>query len=209
MIAIMTEFCDIYTRLWCVYEIFVAVLLNIPVTLESYNEITGYGGTDRMYSNVVLDSTGMQVNTIKASCGYERDKQMIHREILKLDGGFALLDDVIMWVRIMSLINDMPKCEEREVAESHWSLTLPIGSCSISNMAARQNAAIANALRVWQKAKYDRRMSEIVQVPSVISASVAGTTTSIPVERSIDSDEPFGFFSLMRDKLCGVSYSTV
>ena len=39
MIAIMTQSCDIYTRLWCVYEIFVAISLNIPVALQSYNEI--------------------------------------------------------------------------------------------------------------------------------------------------------------------------
>merc|ERR1739844_316171 len=101
----MTTSCDIYTRLWCVYEIFFAISFNIPVTLQSYNEISGFGGSDSRYSNVVLDSTGRPISTKHASCGYEQDKNMIHRVILKQGGGFGLIDDVVMWVRIKALID--------------------------------------------------------------------------------------------------------
>jgi len=186
MIAIMTQSCDIYTRLWCVYEIFVAISMNIPVKLESYNEITGFVGSDKMYSNVVLDSTGRAVSTVTAECGYEGDKMMIHNEISKQRGGFTLIDDVVMWVRIMALIDDLPNCMKKSLSETQSRV--PIGSCSVSNIVARQNAGIANALRVWQEAKNTRQSMSM----------------NIHHDMSKLSDES-GILSFLRDKLCGAS----
>lgn len=189
MIAIMTQSCDIYTRLWCVYEIYVAISLGIPVSLHSYKEITGYGGSDKMYSNVVLDSSGTPVESINASCGYEEDTNMITEEISKLEGGFDLIDDVVMWVRIKALINEMDYCKKMMWTESQ--MPVPIGTCSASNIASRQNAGIANALRVWHEAKIARK-------------------GEVNKEKDDDDDDeiltPFGYFSaLIRDKCCNGS----
>lgn len=206
MIAIMTKSCDIYTRLWCVYEIFTAISLNIPVKLETYNEITGFGGSDQMYSNVVLDSTGAPVSTKDAECGYEGDIQMIHNEILKQEGGFELIDDVIMWVRIKALIDDMPNCMKKSWMETQ--IPQVIGSCSASNIVARQNAGIANALRVWQEVKKARAQEKVQRNRSIMS--MMSIKEYFSTDRDKDSisqkgstDQPMGFFALVTDKLCG------
>ncbi len=154
MVAIMTQSCDIYTRLWCVYEIFIAITMNVPVSLLAFNEITtSSGGSDAMYSNAVLDSSGKPVVTSEATCGMEADQDMIQGEILK-SGGFDVIDDAVMWVRIKALTDDMEKAQTRS-----WMETMehrPIGSCSASNIVSRQNAGIADAIQVWEKAKGDR-----------------------------------------------------
>ncbi len=207
MIAIMTSSCDIYTRLWCVYEIFVAISLNIPVTLQSYNEITGFGGSDKMYSNVVLDSTGRAVSTKDASCGYAQDKKMIHEEILREDVGFGLIDDVVMWVRIKALIDDFSNCEERSLVETQRNV--PLGTCTASNIVARQNAGIANAIKVWQEAKSARRIREGSKIQRLASIQEVFSGTK-DQRKSIAKDaetESYGYFSIIRDKLCGPSSS--
>ncbi len=154
MVAIMTQSCDIYTRLWCVYEIFIAITMKVPVSLLAFNEITtSGGGSDAMYSNAVLDSSGKPVVTCEATCGMKADQDMIQGEIVK-SGGFEVIDDAVMWVRIKALTDDMEQAQMRS-----WMETMehrPIGSCSASNIVARQNAGIADAIQVWEKAKVNR-----------------------------------------------------
>jgi hypothetical protein len=155
MVAVMTTSCDIYTRLWCVYEIFIAITLNIPVSLASFNEITtSGGGSDAMYTNVVLDSSSKQVSTASAVCGNQIDQDMIQKEILDQFGGFELIDDTVTWVRIKALIDDMPNARKKRRRET--MCYRPIGSCSVSNIVTRQNAAIASAIHVWNQAKSKR-----------------------------------------------------
>jgi len=151
MLAIMTESCDIYTRLWCVYEIFIAISMNVPVSLATFNRIqTSGGGSEAMYTNVVLDSCGNPVVTSKAKCGMQADEVMIKAEIEK-EGGFNLIDETVMWVRIKALIDDMPNAERKVFMESQVQRS--IGTCSASNIATRQNAGIANAIKVWNEAR--------------------------------------------------------
>jgi hypothetical protein len=205
MVAVMTKSCDIYSRLWCVYEIFVAISINIPVTLESYNEITGFGGSDKMYSNVVLDSTGKPVNTIEASCGFEGDKKMIHDEILNQEDGFALLDDVVMWVRIKSLIDHMPNCIEESWMETQ--MHVPIGTCSASNIVARQNAGIANALSVWQDAKNARNKEKnLISKTPTLDTNNESNTENLSSDKQESQMNSAGYYSVLRDKLCGGGY---
>ena len=153
MIAILTDSCDIYTRLWCVYEIFVAITLSVPVSLSSFQEITSSGGgSDAMYSNTILDSSGKPVVTSAANCGNASDKTMILSEIEK-SGGFDLIDDTVMWSRIKALIDGFPNDEMLMETMMHR----PIGSCSASNIGTRQNAGIANAIKVWKETRVNDR----------------------------------------------------
>lgn len=155
MVAIMTDSCDIYTRLWCVYEIFIAITLNVPVSLASFNEITTSGGSsDAMYTNVVLDSSSDVVTTSAAVCGNQYDQDMIQKEVLEKVGGFEVIDDAVMWVRIKALIDGMQTAKVKMTMET--TVYRPIGSCSASNIATRQNAAIASAIQVWNDAKAKR-----------------------------------------------------
>lgn len=166
MVAIMTDLCDIYTRLWCVYEIFIAITLNVPVSLATYNEITTSGGaSDAMYTNAVLDSSSKEVSTALATCGKQSDQIMIQKEILDNIGGFEVIDDTVMWVRIKALIDDMPEARQKMGLETmHYR---PIGSCSASNIVTRQNAAIANAIQVWSDAKAKRNVAtELLKSPA-------------------------------------------
>lgn len=202
MVAIMTQSCDIYTRLWCVFEIYIAISLNVPVALQSYYEITGYGGSDKMYSNVILDSTGKPVCTSEALCGYARDKEMINAEIMKQYGGFEIIDDVVNWVRIKSLIDDMPNCKNESLLESQ--MQVPIGTCSASNILARQNAGIANALRVWNEAKAARRKNNVfVKGPTMPSIAEEMTVEDNNKDQFEKSQYYYGFFASLRDKVCG------
>lgn len=204
MIAVMTSDCDIFTRLWCVYEIFIAITLNIPVTLESFNENTG---------NLVLDSTEKAVDTSQAMCGYEGDKMMIYREISKLAGGFGLVDDVVMWVKIKSLIDDMTKCTAESVNETQFDAQT--GASAASNTAARQNAGIAAAMKVWQEAKNTRNNNDVIAMSRMPTLPTKLTTLSSihqinsAENRDVEGkgsdqfvDEEYGYFSTWRDKLC-------
>jgi len=219
MVAIMTKSCDIYTRLWCVYEIFVAISLNVPVSLQSYNEITtSGGGSDAMYSNVVLDSTGKAVVTSDAECGYDGDKEMIQSEIFKQDGGFASIDDVVMWVRIKSLIDDMPNCVRKSSKETQ--VEVPIGTCTASNIVSRQNAGIAAALDVWEQAKRDRQVLKVETNGSNFfntftrsftssgrgSKDIAQSGTEGTVsfdEEELKEGSVYGYICTEMDKMCG------
>lgn len=159
MVAIMTDSCDIYTRLWCVYEIFTAMTLNVPISLASYNNITTSGGSsDAMYTNVVLDSSSKEISTFSAECGDQYDKDMIQKEILEKVGGFEVIDDAVMWVRIKALIDDMPSARQKVLLET--MVYRPCGTCSASNIVTRQNAAIASAIQVWNDAKARRSAKE-------------------------------------------------
>eukprot|EP01083_Nonionella_stella_P208705 757179_1 len=148
MVAIMSNECDIYTRLWCVYEIFVAMQLNVPVSLLASNEQMGFDGSLSTNLNAVMDSTRKPFHTSEAKCGCKVDQEMIEAEIQNA-GGLDVIDDAVMWIRIKSLA-------DMDSGSDETAMNVPIGSCSSSNIAARQNAGCANAIAVWEKAKASR-----------------------------------------------------
>ena len=214
MTAIMTESCDIYTRLWCVYEIFTAISLGIPVNLDAFTETKGYGGQTRKYTNVILDSAEKAIDTSQASCGHEGDKKMIYKEILKQAGGFELIDDVVMWVRIKALIDDLSS-NGASKNNNESGIFVPTGSCTSSNSVARQNAGIAAALKVWQEAKATRvdnkttmsLPSILMAMPSHLSMPSIKEVASKETQDSRDSgtSSVYSYFSRIGDKLCGGS----
>lgn len=81
MIAIVTPDCDIYTRLWCVYEIFMAIQLGVIVELAFFSESTGFGGSGQTYFNAGMDNANAAVNTKEATCSSESDQLMIVNQV--------------------------------------------------------------------------------------------------------------------------------
>jgi hypothetical protein len=110
MVAVVTESVDIYTRLWCTFEIFTAVELRVPVKLVSYMEQTGYGGQDHLLHHAALSRlTSGPVDTRQSRCGnpalpMNSDEIMIRALIEQIPGSYELLNRVIDWVGAMSLI---------------------------------------------------------------------------------------------------------
>lgn len=112
MVAIMTEQGDIYSRLWCVFEIFIAIQLQVPVTMSAFAESRGWaqsGGSMQTYHNAIMDGSETPVDTRSARCGNPAlppnvDEQSIRKVIETQPGGYALMDRVVEWVRANAMI---------------------------------------------------------------------------------------------------------
>jgi len=204
MVAIMSKECDIYTRLWCVYEIFVAVQLNVPVSLLASNEHTGFDGSLSTNLNAVMDSTSKPFHTSEAKCGWKVDQEMIEAEIENA-GGLDVIDDAVMWIRIKSLA-------DMDSGSDETAMNVPIGSCSSSNIVARQNAGCANAIAVWEKAKTSRvskfeKTMSFATIRSFVTGK-ASEVSSVVEERNTEaaqhnnSDDPLdlkGYVSFVKE----------
>jgi len=147
MVAIVTPNSDIYTRLWCIYEIFTAVQLGVPVDVSFFSETMGE--TNETYYNAGLDNAGAIVNTKKASCTDASDIAMIVSQVTELEGGFELLNDVISWVKMNGLI----QAAQVEDDMTETTSTVPFGECGTSCIQSRLNAAIAKTLINWKTSK--------------------------------------------------------
>lgn len=96
MIAVFTDTCDIYTRMWCVFEMFTAVEMGVPVQLLSFHALT-------------LQSSD-SVNSKVARCGnptlpQNGDERMIRDEIETKPGSYATIDKVVSWIKITAMMN--------------------------------------------------------------------------------------------------------
>eukprot|EP00924_Labyrinthula_sp_SR-Ha-C_P014790 maker-scaffold_43-snap-gene-1.31-mRNA-1 protein AED:0.00 eAED:0.00 QI:116/1/1/1/0/0/3/16/627 len=85
MIAIPNRHCNIYTRMWCVLELFMSVSLGVPTIVSA-------SGND-----ILLDSN---VALSEAKCGTETDTDLIRTAIEKL-GGF---DDAAVVLKQFDLL---------------------------------------------------------------------------------------------------------
>jgi len=149
MVAVVTPQCDIYTRLWCVYEIFVAVNHGVPVELANYESSIGRSARfleGATYQNIGLDTVNKPADTSSATCGNAADQQMICGEIQK-HGGFRAIDDAVTWVRVMALIkalkNPPPRGNDR-------IMFAPCGYVSEDGRVPRLDMGIAQLLRTWK-----------------------------------------------------------
>lgn len=149
MLAVVTPDCDIYTRLWCVYEMFVAIHLGVKVEVTFFSQSTGYGGSDKYYSNVGIDSANAIVNTRDAECSSPTDQELISNQVSGYEGGFDLLDDVIYWVKLKALIGSRIPAETM--------MPVPFGTCTSSNAAARRNIAVQKLHSNWKLSKHRRK----------------------------------------------------
>eukprot|EP01038_Epipyxis_sp_PR26KG_P016555 gene16555-22603_t len=109
MLAVITEQCDIYTRLWCVLEIFVAIQVKLPVQITTYSRTDGISSTDRLYHNAISQGADIAVDSQRARCGDptkppNMDEITIRAAIESVEGGYATIDRVAEWVKFNALV---------------------------------------------------------------------------------------------------------
>lgn len=97
MLGVVTSRCNIYTRLWCVFEMNVALELNVRVRMVQNFERTEYN-----FSEALLGCSNSAVESESAACGSEGDKEMIHEAIAE-SGGFDKIDIAVEKVRLQAL----------------------------------------------------------------------------------------------------------
>merc|ERR1712232_1385444 len=68
MLAVITSQCNIYTRLWCVYELFIASNFGVPVTLRPFIRDDDLKWGD-LHEDVCIANIGDKIDSETARCG--------------------------------------------------------------------------------------------------------------------------------------------
>ena len=97
MIAIFTPDADIYLRMWCVFEIFIAVKLGVKIKFAAFNQQVR-SGIENIY-DAIYEHGQFRCNSIEARCGNAADETQIRSLISSTDGKFDLLDSVVEWCK--------------------------------------------------------------------------------------------------------------
>eukprot|EP00438_Fugacium_kawagutii_P003421 Skav211335 [mRNA] locus=scaffold3120:184194:185573:+ [translate_table: standard] len=103
LVVIQTSLADVYTRLWCVYEIAEAMSAKVRVKMA--------------YSQLALETRNgtfeemLRAKTSRASCRDPADEKMI-REKVQQSGGFGRLDSIIFEFRVRAFEEMMHELEE-------------------------------------------------------------------------------------------------
>lgn len=105
MIAIFTPAADIYLRMWCVFEIFVAVKLGVSVKFAALNQ-QFRSGIENIY-DAIFEHGHKRCCSEKAQCSKESDEMQIRELINATDGKFAMLDSVVEWCKAMYYIGEV------------------------------------------------------------------------------------------------------
>jgi len=175
MVAVHTTKDDLYSRLWCVHELSVAMKKEVDVITafsEKYEEDT----CDRyiyFYNQNVFDceecliAAGVKTNTIKAKCSVKTDEDKLVKAVINA-GGFSKLDRQIEGFRLSNLpdriLNSLPFSKALDLLEE--STIRPV--------------IIKFALQVLMKCRADRNEAER---GSIVDAVIAlCRRESYPVE---------------------------
>lgn len=180
VLTVTTDSVDTYSRLWCLYELYLATSLGLPIVYASSSD------------KDVFSSHEKPIRSLDALCSDQKDKQMIHSEIIKA-GGFFLIDDIVIWAQIKALIHDNESCAAIDKNASR--LHRPIGSCCVSNALARQNARIAAAIHSWQKMQDSRDPVDEFQIVKVDSMTAEFT---VPVTANSGDEIEFPYNNVLR-----------
>jgi len=138
MMIIHTKVADLYSRLWCVFELFVALTRNVKVhaaassafTSEMERRIALF--SKHMFDeNTTLMAAGTKTAACTAKCSNESDEEMIIEKI-KTGGGFDACDAAIQRFRERSLgeqaklIMVFTKLNSKDglLRVNHWELFL-------------------------------------------------------------------------------------
>jgi hypothetical protein len=105
MIAVFTPAADIYLRMWCVFEIFVAVKLGVSVKFAALNQ-QFRSGIENIY-DAIFEHGQKRCCSEKARCSIESDEVQIRTLINATDGKFAMLDSVVEWCKAMYYIGEV------------------------------------------------------------------------------------------------------
>lgn len=105
MIAIFTPAADIYLRMWCVFEIFVAVQLGVPIKFAALNKQVR-SGIENIYDSI-YEHGKRRCDSAKAECGQKSDENEIRSIINSAPGKFALLDSAVEWCKAKYYIEEV------------------------------------------------------------------------------------------------------
>merc|ERR1712072_568388 len=101
MVSVTTRSCNLYTRMWCVYEMSFALRLGVKVVMSQcvhYSEDCGF-----------LDTFSKQckepINSRLAKCGSPDDEKLIRAEIESVHGGYDAVDVAVEVERIRTLLS--------------------------------------------------------------------------------------------------------
>mmetsp|Transcript_27108 Transcript_27108/g.29992 ORF Transcript_27108/g.29992 Transcript_27108/m.29992 type:complete len:244 (-) Transcript_27108:11-742(-) len=115
MIVVLTSASDVYSRLWCVYEMYMATQLGVKVVLSpygrSYNFYLGMMEVQsgNMKADICISNLHKPINSIRARCGHpsqpeNEDEKMIRRVINTSRTKFAGLDEAVELIRFQYLV---------------------------------------------------------------------------------------------------------
>ncbi|CAJ1330137.1 unnamed protein product [Effrenium voratum] len=145
MVACITEACSIYSRMWCVFELFMAKELAIPVFQANGDEIhSGSVSTGSEFESPVVDAFGRQclqpVNSKAARCGpplvggkptpMNKDERMIREAIERSVGQFSAVDYSVEQARLETLEHFLEEerarhrdfSEAKKLLEKFWGI---------------------------------------------------------------------------------------
>jgi len=105
MIAVFTPAADIYLRMWCVFEIFVAVKLGVNVKFAALNQ-QFRSGIENIY-DAIYEHGKDRCHSAIAKCGEESDERAIRELINNTEGKFALLDSTVEWCKAIYYMDEV------------------------------------------------------------------------------------------------------
>ena len=105
MVAVFTPAADIYLRMWCVFEIFVAVKLGVNIQFAALNQQVR-SGMENVY-DAIYEHGQYRCHSINAKCGEEGDEREIRKLINSTDEKFALLDSTVEWCKAIYYIDEV------------------------------------------------------------------------------------------------------
>jgi len=109
MLAVLTHVCDIYTRLWCAYELYFAVTNGVDVRLAPHISPHDLEMGD-IEKDICISEAENRVTSIKARCGLPAnemndDEIAIRNEINNSADGFDTVDKVVERIRLDHLLS--------------------------------------------------------------------------------------------------------
>jgi len=112
MMVIETTADDVYRRLWCVFELFTAIQMNVHIFaasselyLANLHRRTALFAKHGFSEAVIVRAAGITTAACAARCSSEADEEMIV-QLIKSQGGFDLVDAKVQAFRTSSLAPD-------------------------------------------------------------------------------------------------------
>jgi len=140
MLAVLTHECDIYTRLWCVYELFFAVTNDVNVRLAPHitenNVMWGH-----LEKDICISEAKNRVKSVDARCGrpgseMNDDELAIRKEISSTAGEFTHVDEVVEQIRLVHLLSypmEKVECNKNSARDNIKDAIESIIPCFASN----------------------------------------------------------------------------
>lgn len=112
MIAVLTPAADIYTRMWCVLEIFVAVQEGVPVELAALSRSYTSQGVSSSLCDAVIEQSRAPCNSCLARCGNpaappNSDELAIRALVEAGTGSYETLDSAVEWAKAIYFVDKM------------------------------------------------------------------------------------------------------